>query len=138
MRTHCLRRALPLLGLLISSAVWGAENPAWNELKQLSPGQRVRVVLSSKKSITGQFQSITDEAILLRADGTDQTLSRSRVQQVSSRRSGHRRRHALIGAAIGAVLASELARQLITDFSPTIVFEMVRELMGPQPCYNRP
>jgi hypothetical protein len=102
MRTSCFRVVLPLLGLLIGSSLCGAENPAWNNLKQLSPGQRVRIVLNSKESFKGQFQSITDDAIIVRADGADQTLSRSNVQQVSSRRPGHRGRHALIGAAIGA------------------------------------
>ena len=80
----------------------GAENPAWNNLKQLSPGQQVRVVLNSNNSFKGQFHSVTDDAIIIRANGADQTLSRSSVRQVSSRRSGHRGRHALIGAAIGA------------------------------------
>jgi hypothetical protein len=35
---------LLLLGLLISSSLCGAENPAWNNLKQLSPGQQVRIL----------------------------------------------------------------------------------------------
>jgi hypothetical protein len=80
----------------------GSENPAWNNLKQLSPGQQVRVVLDSNKSFKGQFQSVTDDAIIIHANGVSQTLSRSSVQKVSSHRSGHRGRHALIGAAIGA------------------------------------
>ena len=102
MRSSCFRVVLPLLGLLVSSSLFGAENPAWNNLKQLSPGQGIRVVLNSKKSFKGQFQSVTDDAIIIRADRADRTLSRSSVQQVSSRRIGHRGRHALIGAAIGA------------------------------------
>ena len=93
---------LPLLALLISSSLCGAENPAWNNLKQLSSGQQVRIVLDSKKSLKGQFQSVTDDAIIIHANGADQTLSRSSVQKVSSHRPGHRGRHALIGATIGA------------------------------------
>src|ERR1700680_1483699 len=102
MSTFCLRLLLPLLVLLASSSLFGAENPAWNNLKQISPGQQVRVVVNSKESFKGQFQSVTDDTIIIRSKGTDQTLSRSSVQQVSSRRAGHRGRHALIGAAIGA------------------------------------
>jgi hypothetical protein len=102
MRASCVRVVLPLLALLISSSLCGAENPAWNNLKQLSPGQQVRVVLDSNKSFKGQFQSVTDDALIVHANGADQTLSRSSVQKVSSRRPGHRGRHALIGAAIGA------------------------------------
>jgi hypothetical protein len=102
MRASCVRVVLPFLALLITSSLGGAENPAWNNLKQLSPGQRVRVVLDSNKSFKGQFQSVTDDAIIIHANGASQTLSRSSVQKVSSHRSGHRGRHALIGAAIGA------------------------------------
>lgn len=102
MSTFCLRLLLPLLGLLAGSSLFGAENPAWNNLKQISPGQQVRVVVNSKESFKGQFQSATDDAIIIRSKGADQTLSRSSVQQVSSRRAAHRGRHALIGAAIGA------------------------------------
>jgi len=95
------RAVLLLLGLLISASRCGAENPAWNNLKQLSPGQRVHVVLTSKQSIKGQFQSVTDDALIIRADRADQTLSRSNVQRVSSRRRGHLLRNTLIGGAIG-------------------------------------
>jgi len=101
-RTFCLRVALPLVGLLVSCSVHATENPAWNNLKQLSPGQQVRVVVNSNKTVKGRFQSGTDDAIIIRSKGADQTLSRNSVQQVSSRRAGHRGWHALIGAAIGA------------------------------------
>lgn len=102
MRRFCLRVALPLVGLLVSCSLHATENPAWNNLKQLSPSQQVRVVVNSNKTVKGQFQSSTDDAIIIRSKGADQTLSRNSVQQVSSRRAGHRGRHAIIGAAIGA------------------------------------
>jgi hypothetical protein len=98
----CFRLALPLLGLLSSPWILVAQNPAWNSLKQLTPGQQIRVALSDKKSYRGEFQAVTDDAIVLRANGTDQTLPRQSIQRVSSRRPSHRGRHALIGAAIGA------------------------------------
>jgi hypothetical protein len=97
-----LREVLPLFGLLVSSSLCGAQNPAWNSLRQLSLGQQVHVVVNGKQSFKGQFQSTTDDAIIIRSKGTDQTISRTSVQQVSLRRAGHRGRHVLIGAAIGA------------------------------------
>ena len=100
MRSSCFR--VLLFGLLFSSLLCSAENPAWNNLKQLSPGQQVRILINSNKSFKGQFQSVTDEAVIIHANGADKTLSRSSVQEVASRRPGHRGRHALIGAAIGA------------------------------------
>jgi hypothetical protein len=98
----CFRLALPLLDLLIISSLCAAENPSWNNLKELRPGQQIRVVLNGKKSFKSQFQSVTDEAIIVHANGADRTLSRSSVQEVFSPRPGHRGRHVLIGAAIGA------------------------------------
>jgi hypothetical protein len=120
-RTFCLRVVLPLLGLLVSSSLCGAQNPAWNNLKQLSPGQQVRVVVNSKKSFKGQFQSTTDDAIIIRSNGADQTLSRSSVQKVSSRRAGHRGRHALIGAAIGAGAGLGTGAAIDNDCSPNSI-----------------
>jgi hypothetical protein len=102
MRTQCFRLGLLLLISLISSLLHGAENPNWANLKQLASGQQVRVMVNSKKSLKGQFQSVSDDAIVIHTNGVEQTLSRSNVQEVSLHRPGHRGRHALIGAAIGA------------------------------------
>jgi len=102
MRRSCVRVVLPLLGLLIGSSLWDAENPAWNSLKQLAPGQQVRVVVESKNPLKGQFDSVTDDAIVIHTNGAEQTFSPSSVQRVFSQRPGHRERPALIGAAIGA------------------------------------
>jgi hypothetical protein len=105
MRTHCFLVLFPFLSVvLIGSPLFGAENPEWNNLKQLSPGQQVRVKSSNAKFSKGEFQSVNDDAIAIRVKGADQRFERSAVQQVSSRRSGHRMRHALIGAAIGAAV----------------------------------
>lgn len=112
---------LALSTSLVSAAMAqskSAANPAWNNLKQLSPGQQVRVVLNSNSSLKGQFQSVTDDAIIIRANGADQTLSRSSVQQVSSGRPGHRGRHALIGAAIGAGAGLGAGAAIDNDCSP--------------------
>ena len=102
MRTFRLRVASLLFGLLVSCSLHAADNPGWNNLKQLSPGQQVRVVVNGNKTIKGQFQSSTDDALIILTKGGEQTVPRNSVQQVSSRRAGHRGRHALIGAAIGA------------------------------------
>lgn len=102
MRRFCIRVVFPFLSVFLISSLCSAENPEWNNLKQLSPGQQVRVQLSDTKFSKGDFQSVSDDAIVIRAKGADQTFQRSGVKKVSSRHSGHRARHALIGAAIGA------------------------------------
>ena len=102
MRTSCFPFVLPLIGVLIGSAICGAQNPDWSNLKQLSPGQQVRVAINGGKSFKGEFHSVADDAVIINANGADQTLSRSTIRKVSSRSPGHRLRHAPIGAAVGA------------------------------------
>jgi hypothetical protein len=121
MRAFRLRMALPLLGLLICCSLRAAENPAWNNLKQLIPGQQIRVVLTSNKTAKGQFRSSTDDAITIWSKGAEQTLSRTDVLQVSSRRTGHRGRHVLIGAAIGAGAGLGTGAAIDNDCSPNSI-----------------
>ena len=93
---------LAILGLLTSPSLCAAQNPAWDTLNQLTAGQQIRVVLNDSKSYKGQFQALTDDAIVIHSKGADQTLPRQGVKMISSKCPGHRGRHALIGAAIGA------------------------------------
>ena len=79
-----------------------AGNLTWDNLKTLSPGQEIRVVLNGAKSYEGEFQSLSDNGITLRQPGGDQTLGRQDVLRVSSNGKKHRGRNALIGAAVGA------------------------------------
>lgn len=103
MRRYCIREVFLFLGVfLLGSMLCYAENPEWNTLKELSPSQRVRIQLNDGKVSQGDFQSVSDDAIIIRSKDADRTFQRSDVQQISSRRSGHRVRHAVIGAVIGA------------------------------------
>lgn len=94
--------ALSVLAILFIPSLVAAQNSAWDSLKQLARGDRIRVVQKDSKSFTGEFQSCTDEAIILHAKSADQTILRQNLQSVSIRRAGHRGRNALIGGAIGA------------------------------------
>ena len=119
MRTSCYRAVFPFLSaLLFVLPLFGAENPEWNNLKQLSLGQQVRVQLNDSKFSKGQFQSVSDDAIINRAKGADQTFHRSDEQEVSSRSSGHRACHALIGAAIGAGAGLGTGAAIDNDCTP--------------------
>jgi len=79
-----------------------AQSPSWDTLKQLTAGRQIRVVSNDSKSYKGQFQALTGDAIVIHSKGADQTVPRQSVKLISSKRPGHRGRHALIGAAIGA------------------------------------
>lgn len=102
MRSCSLGLALALPALLAGALPAAAQNPSWDTLKQLTPDQQIRVVLNDSKSHKGQFQAVTEDAIVIHSKGADQTLPRQSVKVISSKRLSHRGRHALIGAAIGA------------------------------------
>jgi hypothetical protein len=92
------------LGVATSCAL-GDENKnqaAWDKLKQLSAGQQIQVVQNGAKSTTGNFHSVTDEAIVVGTATGDKTISRQSVLRVSSKGQGRRKRNVLIGAGIGA------------------------------------
>ncbi|MGH9378640.1 MAG: hypothetical protein ACRD1I_07570, partial [Terriglobia bacterium] len=60
------------------------------------------IVLNNKKSYRGSFQSVSDEAIVVRLRKVAQTFSRQEVIRVSTKGKSHRLRNTLIGAAVGA------------------------------------
>jgi len=79
-----------------------AQNANWHNLQQLAPGQQIRIVLNDAKSYTGQFQSVTDEGIVVRSSVGRQSVERQKVLRVSIRSRNHRGRNALMGLAVGA------------------------------------
>ena len=95
-----------LLGLLGAAPLRAAgppmSNANWDNLKRLTPGDDVRIVLHDKKSYRAKFQSVADDAIVLRLASGDQTFNRRDVLRISTRGPSRRLRHALIGAAVGA------------------------------------
>lgn len=92
---------LALLGAVAFSSLAAAQQAGWSGIQQLSQGQRVKVVLANGKTHSGEFQSATDSAIVVRSGKNDQTFSRDDIGRVLLRHGGHRGRNALIGAAIG-------------------------------------
>ena len=52
----------------IRSLRGGAKSPQanWDNLKGLAPGDDIRIVLNDKKSYKAKFQSVSDEAIVVR------------------------------------------------------------------------
>lgn len=80
----------------------GTEDRAnWVNLKELAPGDRIRIVLNDAKSYPGQFQSVSGEAIVVRLATGEQAFPRETVLRVSTKGQSHRGRNALIGLAAG-------------------------------------
>jgi hypothetical protein len=73
----------------------------WDNLKQLAPNEQVRIVLNDAKSYRGEFQSVSERAIVVRVATGIQTFARENVLRVSTRGASHTRRNALIGTAVG-------------------------------------
>jgi len=100
-----VRRIKPVLLCVILVPVLGMAQSAqdsWDNVKQLKPGQQIRVVLNDAKSYTGQMGSVSDEGLVIRTGGGEQTLERQNILRVSSQGKSHRGRNALIGLAVGA------------------------------------
>lgn len=93
---------LPLLALTADPLLRAGEKSEWSNLKQIAAGQTIKVAVKGGTSSQGDFQSATEDALVLRVAGGDRSIPRDTVQRVSLKRNGHRGKHALIGAAIGA------------------------------------
>jgi hypothetical protein len=79
-----------------------ADKTNWDNLKQLAPGDAIRVVLKDGTAYRGKLEIVSDAEILVRTEMGNQTFTRQSVQQVSSKRVSHRKRNAFIGLAVGA------------------------------------
>ena len=90
-----------LLLLLPASAFAQASQSNWDNLKELAPGQQIKIVLNGAKAYKAEFQSVSDDAIVVRLAPGDQTFERQNILRVSTKGRSHRLRNALIGAGIG-------------------------------------
>ncbi len=100
---------LALLGACFSACAATARDSKgqlsnWDNLKSLTPGQEVRVVMNNVKSYQGKFESLSDDGITLRQAAGEQMLPRKDVLRVSWKGQSHRRRNVLIGTVVGAGL----------------------------------
>jgi hypothetical protein len=111
---------LPLLLVAAAPSLRAAEKSDWGALKQVAPGQTIKVTATDGKSSQGDLQSVSDDELVLRLTGGDRSFPRDTIQRVSIKRNSHRGRHALIGAAIGAGggLGAGIA---VDNCSPTVI-----------------
>jgi len=85
----------------LAAAVPREDKRNWDNLKQLAPNQQVRIVLNDAKSYRGDFQSVSDGAVVVRVATGVQSFAKENVLRVSTNGASHPGRNALIGAVVG-------------------------------------
>lgn len=95
-----LRRwALSIFMFALVSQNTPAQSNDWAIVKQLVPGQHVKVQLVKGKSYRGPVKSVSDDSIQV---GKDHLILKQDVRRVLLPKPNHRARHTLIGLGIGA------------------------------------
>ena len=93
------------LGLVTTTGLQGADPSKdmsdWGNLKHLSAGQQIEVVLNDGKSYRGRFKSVSQDTLIVRVDTGEQSFDRNSVLRVSARAGSHRLRNAMLGGLIG-------------------------------------
>ena len=99
---------LALLGACFSTGTASGQDPqgrssSWDNLKSLTLGQEIRVVMNNVKSYQGAFESLNDDGMTLRQAAGEQTLARKDVLRASQKIGrDHGVRNTLVGMAVGA------------------------------------
>jgi hypothetical protein len=57
---------------------------------------------AAPRNMSGQIQSVSDDAIVLRDAAGEETVMRSQVTRIAVKKTGHRKRNVLIGLGVGA------------------------------------
>jgi hypothetical protein len=79
---------------------------AWDTLRGLKAGERIRVVDSSGATQTGTFQAVSDSSITVAGRRGENAIERSKVKRVEVRSSARRTRNLLIGLGIGVAVGA--------------------------------
>ncbi len=97
--------AISVLGLMASVPLGAAQKPSkkanWDNLKQLLPGEPIRVTLKDGQTYQGKLQMVSDEAIAVHLVTDERSFSRESVSRISFKDRPHRGRNAALGAVIG-------------------------------------
>jgi hypothetical protein len=92
---------LTLLMMLAAAAAIAQKNN-WANVKSVPVGGEIRVSLEGGKSYRGQLQSLTDEALIIVAASSQETLARAQIRKIATKGDSHRLRNTLIGFGVGA------------------------------------
>jgi len=98
-----MRKLLLLICVLgISGAARAQSKPtSWENLNTLQADEKIQVVEMDSKKVSGTFVNVTDAALSLQVEASQETIHRQDVRSVKLMKHQHRLRNALIGAAVG-------------------------------------
>lgn len=96
--------SLALMAAPLFGAEPGADKKNWDNLKQLAPHEQIQIVLNDLKAYRGEFQGVSDEAVVVRVATGDRTFARPDILRVSAKSKSRGHRNAWIGAGVGAGL----------------------------------
>lgn len=85
-----------------AQAVVAPQKSDWANLRLLTAGEEIRVIVTGRQTIRGTFRSLSDETLVVVQPSGDKVLAQSAVTSVSLKKRNHRIRHILIGLGIGA------------------------------------
>ena len=93
---------------------------AWDAVKRVPLGERVRVELKNGRSVKGALQSADDDRVVVTRDGTRDEFARGDVRRVHHlRRRAKKGMYAAIGAGagagVGAVIGAAKSESVIDD-----------------------
>ena len=104
---------------ILCAAALAAQSDTWTRLQSIRPAQTAHVFLDDGTRHAGAFVSATDDAVVIRKSGREQSFPKTLVKRVRVRSRSKRWRNAGIGAAIGMAAAAPI---LADDFfgTPTV------------------
>jgi len=88
-------------GLAVAPAT-ARDSSNWNNLAQISAGEKVQVVRQTMKTVNGNFESFSQDSVVVRQRSADVVIPKSDVVRVTITGRSHRLRNLAIGAAVGA------------------------------------
>lgn len=99
-----MRKLLFLICALgMSCVALSQSSPAsWKSLKMLREGDKIQVIETNSKKISGTFLSVSNDAVSLQSQVGQQTIPMENVRSVRLMVAQHRLRNMLIGAGVGA------------------------------------
>jgi hypothetical protein len=112
---------LPILAFLAGPSLRAAEKSDWSSLKQIAAGQTIKVTVKNAPSSLGDFETVTDDALVLRVAGEERRIPRDTVRRVSLKVNRHRGRHALKGALTGATTGLNAGMAIDSDCAPNSI-----------------